>query len=180
MKLILTTVLSILLLTSCIGAGDISAIKDNGKGYFPSLQGIDLTGANRPLPESLIGNHHILAIAFKRKQQEEVDTWINEMPSVIGKNEQVSFYEVPLIHKVNAPYRFWINNGMRSGISQPEARLRTITVYTEKEQFLELLGMNTNNIYLLLINKNGRILWRAEGSANKEKIDALKNAISTL
>ena len=78
---------------------------------------------------------------------------------------------------MNAMMRGWVNNGMRSGIPSEKARERTITVYTEREKFLGMMNMQTDNIYTLLVNQDGEILWRAEGDATDEKIRDLKTAI---
>ncbi len=161
-------------LTSCIGAGSISNIKQRNKGYFPRITGIDLMGKERTIPDSLEGKYNILAVVFKREQQKYVDSWILAMPDIIGKNKQVKFYEIPLIYQINAPYRFWINNGMRQGVQGDEARNRTITVYTQRENFLNLMNMKTDNIYLLIIDKKGKILWQTVGVATPNTIRQLK------
>ena len=164
-------------LSSCIGAGNISDIEMNKQGYFPNLTGIDLMGKERPIPSSLEGKYNLLAVAFKREQQANVDTWIKAAPDIIGKNSQVKFYEIPLIYEINTPYRFWINNGMRQGVKGSEARDRTITVYTDREKFLNLMNMKTNNIYLLLIDKKGKIITKIEGDATKNNVKKIKSYI---
>lgn len=176
-KLFIAALLS-LSLSSCIGAGRVSDIKTSNNGYFPNIIGIDLMGRERQLTSSLEGEYNLLAVAFKREQQENVDTWIKAMPDIIGKNKQVNFYEIPLIYEINAPYRFWVNNGMRQGVKGDEARNRTITVYTDREKFLKLMNMKTDNIYLLLIDKKGRIISKLEGDATKENINKIKLAIA--
>ena len=42
MKEVINIACLMFLLTGCIGSGDISSVKDNGEGYFPSMVGINL------------------------------------------------------------------------------------------------------------------------------------------
>ena len=177
MKQFIIFIFLITLLTSCIGSGDISEVKGSGIGYFPHLTGIDLMGEKREIPTSFQEKYNIIAVAFKRKQQEDVNSWINIIDTIITENDNIGFYEIPLIYEVNKPYRFWINNGMRSGIPDLKARLRTITVYTNRDKFLSLMNMKTDRIYTLLINRKGKILWQSEGVLDHNKEQSLINYI---
>ena len=53
---------------------------------------------------------------------------------------------------------------MRGGIADRQQRARTITLYLDKEPFKKAMGVGPEDrIYALLVDKTGRILWRAEG-----------------
>jgi hypothetical protein len=164
-------------LSACIGSGKNSDLASNGQNMFPSMTGIDLLGEERPLPDSFEGEFNIVSIAFQREQQENVNTWIEAVKPVLAENDNVRYYEVPLIYEMNAMMRGWVNNGMRSGLPSEEARERTITVYTDREKFFDMMNMNEDTIYTLLLNKKGEILWRAEGDATEEKMAELISKI---
>jgi hypothetical protein len=166
-----------LTLTGCIGAGENAAIKDNGPLSFPSVTGIDLLGNERSLPANFTGQLNIVAVAFQRQQQQLVDSWIKAAEQIIANYPQVRFYELPVIYKTNALYRTWINNGMRAGIPETAARQRTITLYTDRQRFTQLLNMQQDHIYVLLLNNKGKILWRTKDAADADKIAVLKARI---
>lgn len=168
---------SALLLASCIGAGQLSDIQMKNDDTMPSMIGIDLHGNDRPVPESFEGDLNIVTFAFEREQQDNVNTWIPVADAIGDDDPSIRFYEIPLIYEINAMYRTWVNNGMRSGIPGDEARDRTITVYTDRDKFFDLMEMNNSTIYTLLIDPQGKILWRSEGDATDEKIASLKQAI---
>lgn len=176
-KAILAGVCSMMLF-GCIGAGENSAITPQEKGFFPHMTGIDLIGEDRAVPQSFAGDLNLVAIAFEREQQDLVNTWIGVADDLMKDNSQLRFYEVPLIYEMNGAYRTWVNNGMRSGIPDPVARERTITVYTDRPKFLETMSMQPDRIYVVLLNKSGKILWQTEGSSDPSKIDSLKKAIA--
>lgn len=170
-------VATIFLLSACIGAGENSVMQPVKQGYFPQLQGIDLLGEDRAIPETFAGQLNIVAVAFKREQQSDVDPWISVALDIMQDDETVRFYELPVIYEASATFRAWVNNGMRSGIADIAARERTITIYTNREAFLEEMNMTLDRITLLLLDNRGKILWRSDGSATKQKVIDLKAKI---
>lgn len=161
-------------LSACIGAGENSKIKATNNNFFPKIVGIDLEGKKRQLPDAFDKKLNIVIVAFKREQQEEVNTWLPTINEITKKNSAISFYEVPLIYKVNPLSRAFINNGMRRGIKDEVARKHTITVYTDREKFFNIMKMSEDKIYVLVVNKSGKILWQKDGVANKKNVAALK------
>ncbi len=167
-------VLSMSFLASCaIGAGENSKIIAAKNGFFPQLTGIDLEGVKRELPASFDKKLNIVVVAFQREQQENVNGWIEATKEVLVKNSDIGFYELPLIYELNAVSRRFVNNGMRRGVPGAEARKHTITVYTDREKFFELMKMKEEKIYLLVLNQDGKILRRIEGDATKKNTAAL-------
>lgn len=74
--------------------------------------------------------------------------------------------------------RTFINEGMRAGIPDPVARERTITLYVDKRAFREALGLRSEeNIYALLLDREGRVLWQAEGVWTAEKGEQLAEVV---
>lgn len=175
LSVLLVTALS---LSACIGSGSVSEIKTpEKKNQFPQLRGIDLTGTEYTIPSALDGQKKLLLIAFKREQQEQVDTWLNVAKEIEAQHEGFRYYELPVIYEGSAPFRFWVNNGMRSGIPDQTARERTITVYTDRDKFWNITNTNENNIYALLVNEVGEIIWRKEGVATEAYIASLKSEL---
>jgi predicted transcriptional regulator len=103
-------------------------------------------------------------IAFKREQQADIDTWLKVMPAVTQKHAGLHYYELPTIQKSNVMVRWFIDNGMRGGIPDQQQRARTITLYIDKAPFKKSLGIQSeDSVYAMLIDKAGKVLWRADG-----------------
>ena len=68
---------------------------------------------------------------------------------------------------------------MRFGIRDEVARKRTITVYTDRKEFFKITKMKEDEIYALLIDDSGKILWEKEGVASGDKIIDLKEVIKS-
>ncbi len=168
--------ISALILQSClIGAGKNSKVEKNEVNFFPKIIGIDLEGKEREMPTAFNSKLNIVIVAFKREQQKDVDGWIPYISEI--KNENISFYELPIIYELNAFKRAWVNNAMRFGIKNDDSRRHTITVYTNRAEFFEIMKMQEDKIYVLLIDDKGKILSRIEGLVDDKKVSDLTRAI---
>jgi len=88
------------------------------------------------------------------------------------------YYELPTLQELNPLSRVFINEGMRAGIPDPTARERTITLYIDKLGFRQALDLpHEEDIYVLLVNRQGQILWRVAGELTPEKTESLVSAI---
>jgi hypothetical protein len=167
-----------LTVTGCIGAGPVSDITPPaGENMFPRLTGTNLNGNEIVAPHELSGDYKLLLIAFQREQQSEIDTWLSEVKDMEARYPAFRYYEIPLIYEAGMVTRLWANNGMRSGIQNETARQKTITVYTDRTQFFELMNMEKNSIYAVLVNNKNEIIWRAAGPATSEKLQDLKSRV---
>lgn len=145
---------------------------------LPAVSGSNLERQKLRLPEDLEGELNLVLIAFQQWQQRQVDTWLPLARGLEATHPALRYYELPTIQRLNALARTFINEGMRAGIPDPVARERTITLYVDKRAFREALGLRSEaNIYALLLDRQGRVLWQAEGAWTAEKGESLAEAI---
>lgn len=164
----------------CIPAGQNSEVGAIGMPglVFPEVVGINLHGDEIALPEGFAGRLNLVAVAFERAQQADVDTWIGAAERLLGKYDGLLFYEVPTIYQANPIFRSWVNNGMRAGIRDDRARERTITIYVERQRFIDALAIpDLNGIEVFLIDRTGEILWRARGALDAEMLESLEREL---
>jgi hypothetical protein len=141
---------------------------------FPSVTGSNLQRRKLDLPEGFEGELNLVLIAFQQWQQRQVDTWIPFVKQLEEAHSAFRYYELPTIQRLNALARTFINEGMRAGIPDPVARERTITLYVDKNAFKQALQLlREDDIYVLLLDRQGRVLWGAEGSFTQEKGESL-------
>lgn len=151
-----------------------SAVVTERNVIFPSVEGYNLERKKFSFPDDFEGTLNLVFIAFQRKQQELVDTWLPVGESLAKSYPQLHYYELPTLKRYNRVYRLIIDNGMRSGIRDKGARSRTITLYIDKEEFRQALSLpNEDTIYVLLLDDAGRILWRTAGATTEKKVEAL-------
>jgi hypothetical protein len=145
---------------------------------FPTVTGSNLQRKKLALPQDFQGELNLVLIAFQQWQQTQVDTWIPFARQLEEIHSGVRYYELPTIQRRNVLARTFINEGMRAGIPDPVARERTITLYLDKNAFREALQLTgEDDIYLLLLDRQGRVLWQAEGAFTPEKGESLAAAV---
>lgn len=145
---------------------------------FPAVTGYNLLRQKLSLPQDFQGELNLVLIAFQQWQQGQVDTWIPFARQLERDHPEVRYYELPTIRRLNVLSRTFINEGMRVGIPDPIARERTITLYVDKNEFRQALQLpREDNIYVLLLDRQGKVLWRAEGALTPEKGESLAAAV---
>ena len=165
-----SAVILVALLASSTGA--FAAENPSGitaMGVFPPLTATNLEDKTLSLPADFAGERNLLLIAFERAQQKNVDTWLHEMKR-FESAPGFRYYELPTIDKLNPLVRWFINNGMRRGIPDHNARARTITLYIDKAPFCQALNItDQKQIYAMLVDRSGRVFWRAAGDFDEAK-----------
>ena len=142
--------------------------------HFPAVSGSNLQRQKLTLPRDFQGAQNLIFIAFQQWQQAQVDTWIPFAKELEATHPGVRYYELPTIERRNALARTFINEGMRAGIPDPVARERTITLYLDKRAFRKALQLpGEDDIHVLLVDRQGKVLWRAEAAFTPENGESL-------
>lgn len=144
-------------------------MKDEKAIRFPDVQGKNLARNMMSFPEDFHAPFSLVFIAFQQWQQTSVNSWIPFVQALEAERDDFTYYEFPVIDKLNPLSRWFINEGMRAGIPNAMARQRTITLYLDKDRFRGSLGVeDESQITLLLCDADGRLLWRANGEFTPE------------
>lgn len=146
---------------------------------FPEVRGSNLEGREFALPADFDGDLNLVFIAFQRGQQALVDTWLPFAKDIAARHARLRYYELPTIHEANSVVRWFIDNGMRRGISDVTAREATITLYIDKEKFRGALQLpHEDTIYILLVDAEGRVVWRADGTYTGDHGMAIEQVVA--
>ncbi|MFO7797404.1 MAG: hypothetical protein ACQERB_11650 [Promethearchaeati archaeon] len=146
--------------------------------HFPEIEGDNLEKKHFILPQDLEGELNIVIIPFQRIQQSMVDEWTFELKPLYDQNEFLHLYEIPTLSSAYRLMSWMIDGGMRAGIPDKNVRNHTITLYVNKKEFKKALNIDTEDtIYILIVKKDGEILWRTKGHVNDEKIKQLKDEL---
>lgn len=145
---------------------------------FPTLTSSNLEGKTFTMPRDFAGERNVLFIAFLRQQQADVDTWVPFVKPLVARAPDAEYYEIPTIYRMIAPMRWMLNRGMKAGIDDRAARDRTITLYLDKDGFKRSLAIeDEKSIHVMVVDRDGRVLWRTTGSFTEEKGRALEQAL---
>jgi hypothetical protein len=145
---------------------------------FPTVSGFNLNRQELEFPRDFRAATNLLFVPFLQSQQFVVNTWIPFADSLEASFPEFAYYELPTIDELPALSRTFINEGMRAGIANARARERTVTLYIDTARFMQALGIpGKNEVHVLLVDRQGRILWRTTGSFDEKKGSELEGAI---
>jgi hypothetical protein len=138
--------------------------------HFPAIQATSLNNTRFHLPQDFSGKLNLVIVSFAREQQPQADTWITAARSIQPKHSQFQYYELPTLSKENMLYRWWFAAGLRSNITNPDQRDRVLVAYVNKHGFLKSLGVDDEKqVTALLVDRSGKIYWRAQGICMEEE-----------
>jgi hypothetical protein len=145
---------------------------------FPTATGSNLHRKKLTLPEDFDGELNFILVAFEQWQQNTVNTWLPFVEWLERRYGGVRYYGLPVIRRMNFIARTFINEGMRASIPDTKARDRTVTLYLDKQAFQQALDLShERDIYILIVDREGKVAWRTEGAFTPEKGEALTRAI---
>jgi hypothetical protein len=148
---------------------------------FPTVSGSNLNRRELEFPRDFRGDLNLLFVPFLQPQQSVVNTWIPFADKLESSFPEIVYYELPTIDELPALSRTFINEGMRAGIPNAKARERTITLYVSTARFMRAIDISTkNDVHVLLVDRQGGILWRTTGSFDEAKGSELAKAIESV
>ncbi len=147
---------------------------------FPQIETRNLEGRKFHLPADFEGDLNIVILAFQRWQQDIIDVWVPHLDALAERYPGLRIYELPTLANRYRMVQRFIDGGMAAGIASREARERTLTIYTDKRRFLAPLGVtDESTITLLLVDRQGRILWQGAGAYNPNLLASLEAALAS-
>ena len=165
------------LLIACFFSGIFSraatAAPVSQLGEFPAIQAASLDGAKLHLPQDFSGQLNLVILSFAREQQREVDTWIPVAKQIQAAHKNFSYYELPTTSREDLLYRWWFDSALRSNTTDKDLRGRTLTAYVSKHSFEKTLHItNEKRVVALLVDRTGKVYWRADGACTDQgKLD---------
>lgn len=147
---------------------------------FPALTTYNLDRDKLDLPAGFAGQFDLLLISFQPEQETQIDTWMPVAQALQHTNFNFRWYRMPVSSRENFIFRWWDNSSMRSDETDPETWPWIVPLYVDKNDFRRNLQIpNERQVSVLLVNKQGKVLWRAEGSLTPDKRTSLLAAAAT-
>jgi hypothetical protein len=142
---------------------------------FPEVKDDSLEKNPVSLPDAAKGKVTLIAVAFLRESQSQVDSWLEPFVERFGNKQGFTFYEVPMLHWGYKFMRFMIDGGMRAGIPQQKHK-HVVTMYGDVEKYIKALNLDLRYGYAFLLDREGIIRWEGQGFSTPE---ALKDLFET-
>lgn len=146
--------------------------------HFPKLAARGLDGRPYALPAQLPGELTLALFAFRREQQDDVDSWLPALLALAAARPELAVVEIPCLARRWTPVRALIDGGMRAGIGDPEACARTLTAYGDTGGVQRALGLRgPDEIAAVLATRDGRIGWQRTGRCSDAALAGLRAAL---
>ena len=147
---------------------------------FPRVVGTNLEGRRFSLPDDFGSDYSVVIVAFRREQQADVDTWLPFLRDQQFAQRGVGVYELPTLKRSYRLMRGVIDGGMARGIPDKATRETTITLYIDKSPFKQALAIPREDcIRAMLVMRDGRVLWHADGRFTEEAGQELSKLLAT-
>ncbi|MGL4440136.1 MAG: hypothetical protein ACRCUE_12785 [Bosea sp. (in: a-proteobacteria)] len=132
---------------------------------FPAIEAYDLAGEVRRLPAGLPTALTLLIVAFDRDQQPQAERLSSLIDEAKAAARGIATIETPVIQDPGSAGRFFIDNGMKSGIRDADKRKAVVTLYVKDltAWLAETDLMTKDTVYLMAVTRSGRIVRSARG-----------------
>lgn len=146
-------------------------------GQLPSLAAKRMDQQMIVLPQGLGADRTLALVAYTRTQRAEIDSWVQGLH--LDQDSTIPWIRMPVLNDPG-------DDGKRTAIENlilerhPEAtdRSRLVPVFTNREAFIRAAGVSgTEHASVLVLNRDGKILARAEGLYDEDKAQALRETL---
>ncbi len=167
---------SLILAFLCCLLSPLSA-QQTQQATFPSITSYKLDKDKITIPGELQGQIDLLLLSFKPEQQNDIDSWMPAAQALQHLNFQFRYYQLPVAEKENFIFRWWETSSMRSDQTDPEALHWIVPIWVDRRKFFQDLAIpNEKQVVVLLVDRQGKVLWRSSGPLTPDKRTALMTA----
>jgi len=146
-------------------------------GRLPTLFAKRLDQQPVVLPQQLPAERTLALVAYRRGQRAEIDSWIRGLH--LDEDSSIPWFRMPVLNDPG-------NEGARSAIEDKfltrhpseSDRSRLVPVFTDRDAFVRAAGISgTEHASILVLNRDGKVLARAEGQFDEAKAQALRETL---
>ena len=147
---------------------------------LPALRGEFLTGRAVVLPQAAAGRVALLLLGFSYDSRFAVEAWAGRFRGQYCTDPRVTFYEIPMIGGLAMMGKWFIDGGMRRGTPKDDYE-RVITVYGGTDLWKQRVAFEDPAVaYLILLDQQGKVVWRHAGNLEEKTYQALSSEVSRL
>ena len=155
----------------------ITPNETNVMGRLPSLVAKRLDQQPVNLPEGLPAGRTLALVAFRHNQKQDIESWINGLQ--LRNDPSISWVRMPVINDPGDPAgRSAVETRLLSRFPNESERASMLPVFTDRAAFVRATGVSgTDQAVVLVLNRNGEVLARAQGHFDPDKAQALRETL---
>lgn len=141
---------------------------------LPELRGETLADTALVLPRAASGKIAFLTITFSSEAGKRARVWNERFSKDHSSNADTTSYSIAMLEGAPRIFRGMIKRGIKKGVPQ-QAQDRFLIVTRDEAAWKKYLNVSDDDLpYLLLIDANGRVVWKDQGTFEEQKYEALK------
>jgi hypothetical protein len=155
------------------------AAPDEGNlmGRLPSFSAKRLDQQPLQLPAQLPAERSLALVAYTKHQREEVQSWIQGMH--LELDSALPWFRLSVLNDPGSENaRSAAEKRLLDRYPNASDRARLVPIFTNREAFARAAGTSsTDHAAVLVVDRNGRVLARAEGAFDESKAQALRETL---
>lgn len=151
--------------------------ESNVMGQLPALTAQRIDHHRVVLPQGLSADRSLALVAFDRKHRVEIDSWVKGLG--LDRDANFSWFKMPVLNDPgNDDERSAIEINLLARHATDTFRSRLVPVFTNRDAFVRAAGLSgADHASVLVLNREGKVLARAEGLFNEGKAQALRETL---
>lgn len=149
----------------------------NVMGSLPTITAKRLDQQALVLPGQLPAERTLALVAYTRHQREEVQSWIRGLE--LENDSSIPWFRLAVVNDPGSEVaRSEVERKLLARYPHASERARLVPVFTNREAFARAAGMSgTDHASILVVDRDGHVLARAEGTFDAAKAQALRETL---
>ena len=151
--------------------------ESNVMGQLPTLMAKRSDKQVVALPSVLTAERTLALVAYTRNQRAEIDSWVHGLG--LHQDSSIAWIKMPVINDPGDDHkRSAIETRIADRHPVVSERSRLVPVFTNREAFIRAAGLSSSeHASVLVLNREGKVLARAEGHFDEAKAQALRETL---
>lgn len=149
----------------------------NVMGRLPTISAKRLDQQALQLPAQLPAERSLALVAYTKHQREEVQSWIHGMK--LELDSALPWFRLSVLNDPGSETaRSEAEKRLLARYPNASERARLVPIFTNREAFARAAGVSsTEHAAVLVVDRDGRVLARAEGAYDEAKAQALRETL---
>ena len=149
----------------------------NLMGRLPSPTAQRLDQQRMSQPSGAPAARTLALVGFSRSQRSEIHSWIEGLG--LDQDTDIDWIKMPVLNDPgNEDARHEAERKILAGHSLSGVHTRIVPVFTNRDEFIRAAGLSgMEHASVLVLNRDGKVLARAEGRYDEAKAAALRETL---
>lgn len=129
------------------------------------------------VPAGLHADRTLALITFQKDKRGHIDSWIQGLN--LKNDPSIAWLRMPVLNDPgNAAARSAVESKLLRRYPEAAERAKLVPVFADKTSFIRSAGLgSTDQVYAVVVNREGEVLARAEGHFDADKAQALRETL---